>query len=93
MITVLLEIVFALVPALVYLGVLVIMDSYKLVKLRSVLGAIVAVGIIRIDLAIALHTQGVPWVWAHDVVLGVFYAVVVALSLRPNAWLRGPSMR
>jgi len=40
MIEVLIEIVLALVPAAVYLGVLVVMDSYKLVKLRAVLGAI-----------------------------------------------------
>lgn len=47
MTTILAKGLFALAPVLVYLGALVVMDSYKLVKLRAVLAAVVA-GIVAV---------------------------------------------
>jgi hypothetical protein len=53
-------------------------------------GTLALAGLVRIDLAFGLFRLGLPWLWAHDVPLGVFYFVVLALVLRAGAWTRPP---
>ncbi len=55
------------------------------------LGALIFVlGVLRIDLAVILHTWGLPWGWAHDVPLGVCYALLLGFTLQRGAWMRRP---
>jgi hypothetical protein len=50
--------------------------------------ALLAIAVARIALAIALFAQGVPWILAHDALLGVGYFAVLALTLKHGAWTR-----
>ncbi|MBI4954332.1 MAG: hypothetical protein HY908_20075 [Myxococcales bacterium] len=53
--------------------------------------AMYALGVVRIDLSIALYLAGVPWAWAHDVCLGVCYFAVLAATLALGAWTGAPA--
>jgi len=50
--------------------------------------ALAAFAVLRISAAVAGYQAGVPWLWAHDVVLGVGYFVVMATVLKRGAWAR-----
>ena len=66
-------------------------------SLHCNLGALAALGlgllvlaVLRVDLAMALLAAGVPWLWGHDVLLGVVYFALLGLTLRHGAWMRAP---
>jgi hypothetical protein len=60
----------------------------NLVRLGGVGVAVLALALVRIDLAVVLLRAGVPWVVGHDVVLGVGYFALLALTLKAGAWTR-----
>lgn len=65
--------------------------SRNVLQLALVGLAVTLLGVARIDLAIVLSALGVPWALAHDVALGVFYALLLGSTLSRNAWTRGPT--
>jgi hypothetical protein len=49
-------------------------------------GGLFVMGVLRIDLSIALYLQGVAWPFAHDLLLGLCYFAVLAPILHRGAW-------
>ncbi len=64
----------------------------NLLRIGALGGALFVMGVLRIDLSIALYLQGVPWEWAHDLLLGVCYFAVLAPILHRGAWLGAPAL-
>jgi len=62
--------------------------AHNLRLLAAAAIALLAAAVIRIDLAVALLSRGVPWALGHDVVLGVGYFAFLAAVLRRGAWTR-----
>ena len=62
--------------------------NFGLLALGAVAAFVIAVA--RVDLAVGLLTLGVPWLWGHDVLLGVCYFAVVAATLHHGAWMGRP---
>ncbi len=64
----------------------------NLLQIGALGGALFVMGVLRINLSIALYLQGVPWEWAHDLLLGVCYFAVLAPILHRGAWLGAPAL-
>ena len=63
---------------------------------RTVLLAVLvgSVNLLRLSVAIHLHTQGTSWAWAHDIPYALLYltsfVIATVLALRSD-WIEGPS--
>jgi hypothetical protein len=57
-------------------------------RLLGLLAALLLAAILRIDFAVLLTALGLPWWLAHDVWLGVWYAVIIAVTLVVGGWMR-----